>query len=88
MLTVAWVVTGMLGGALIWLRWQIDFEDEVSCPSPAGILFIAICASGGPVLLGASIIFFVIMGVTLCDWSDSWWTRPICRRRGKANPGA
>jgi hypothetical protein len=88
MLTVAWIVTGMLGGALFWLRWQIDFEDGISCPSPAGVLFIVLFAAGGPVLLAIAIIFFVINSILNQEWSDSWWTRSICRRRDKANPGA
>ena len=85
LLLVLWWVSGCASGWL-WFRFERDdFNSTYPCPSPLRLLGIVACGIGGPVLFGfTALLMFMAWASHTIRHRDSWWSRPICGKRGDA----
>lgn len=79
-LLVVWLALGVSGGAMFWWDWMVDVECYIECPSPRAILIVLALSPLGALMFIAGLIISVTRWIGNMDWSESWWTRPICGR--------
>lgn len=79
-LLVLWFALGIAGGAMFWWDWMVTVEERMACPSPRAILVIALLSPLGAIMFAPGLIISICRWVGNADWSESWWTRPLCGR--------
>lgn len=86
MIVSLWILSGIVGGIILWVQHKINFgRHEPFCPTPRAIMLIVIGSVGGPIVLAAALF---VIGLHFCEFlsenlGDSWFTRPICRKRNR-----
>jgi len=83
-----WLLLGHCGSWLLWWDWVVTFEKPPYCPTPRAIAFATLGSVLGLAMFGAGLIITAIRLVDEMPPSDSWWTRPVCKRIPTASGSA
>lgn len=80
-----WWIAGLVGSVGIWALYRLDASRRIGnaawdCPAVKIVLLWAVTAFGGPVVLIAAILAWLLEGVTALMRGASWaWLeRPVC----------
>lgn len=82
-IVAVWLACGFIGSAFVWLADAIEWKKP-KCPAPRHIFLWLIGSLGGLSMLLAGAILLVFHAAAANPNPNSWWNRPICRRRPHA----
>lgn len=71
---------GLVGSYLVWLCWVVE-KETYRCPTPRAIILCLVGMIGGFAILLAALGLWATHFIDNTEWGDSWWTRPICKKK-------
>lgn len=82
MFETLWVLSGLIGVAILWRIDTWSHKPRPRCPTPRAVFFGAMMSIWGPAVWVPVLVYVIAVAII---WyvdlpkKDTWWTRPLCK---------
>ncbi|MDO8596624.1 MAG: hypothetical protein Q7R45_08370 [Sulfuricaulis sp.] len=83
---IAWLLSGWVGGVVLFLNYRATHWSWNYCPSPMAILLIILTGVPGPIVFTVALIILLTDYIANHEWPGvryvkEWFVTPICDQR-------